>query len=168
MSNPLKLCIIGCLLLFVGQAYGAVPNPLKSILGTHTEVGQLHQGDQKTPLKSVVSCQPLADGTAVLCTGYTGTFFAWLDVFEWNPKTGWITKTSHSTTAGERVAKMSGPWDAKTRTWTLTGQSHHLKNPPTELRSTRQFMASGQRRFRLYATIKGTEHLIIETQTTTE
>lgn len=165
MAISLRLCIIGCLLALVDYAHAAEPNPLKGILGTHAETGHLFQGDKKIPLRTTASCRPLGDGTAVICTGQTGKHFAWLDVFEWNPKTGWITKTSHSTSPDERLTEVSGPWDAKTKTWTLTGLGHHLTGPQTHLRTTREFLVNGQIRFRLYVRSNGKELLVVETLT---
>ena len=156
------LALVAVAMLWSPSAYAAKPNPLTQMLGNKTDKGTFFAGDKAIPVTGQPVCEPIGSGDSIMCHGNSGPNFAWLDVFHWDPKTGWITKTSLTTTPGERLVVMSGVWDAKTRTLRLKGVQRKNDGTETPVRSTREFKPDGSMVLRYFITESGKERLSLE------
>jgi hypothetical protein len=135
----------------------AAENPLTRLLGHEKNQGTFFVGDTAVPTTAESICEPLGQGDSIMCHGHAGPKSAWLEVYQWNAKTGWITKTLLNTTPGERIVVMRGMWNGDTNTLALQGVIRSSAGVETPVRCTRLFRADGTARFRCYATVDGRE-----------
>ena len=158
MARRILLLIAGAALWQVSACSADPhPNPLNRLLGHEKNQGTFYIGDKVKPTTAESVCEPLGDGESVMCRGFAGPTSAWLEVYQWHAKTGWITKTFLNTTPGERPVVMRGLWDPETSTLTLRGVARSASGVETPVRSTREFRPDGTARFRCYATVDGKE-----------
>ena len=154
----------GALLLVLAScACGSDTNPLSLMVGTWVHEGTF------SPSKGVeldttaeVTCEPIGQGYGLVCYGYPGESFGFMDVYDWDPKARRATQRSLGTVPGERVTTMTGSWNAETSELKFSGKRQEPDGKTARVRSTHVFSKDGPTAFRYYVREGGVERLVLD------
>jgi hypothetical protein len=148
--------------LVTGCSPAKEQNRLSRLVGKWQDKGTFYAGKEAYKTEASINCVSLGKGDVVRCIGVISRQFTFLDVYEWNAKTGEVALTSLNNLPKSELITMRGSWDSTGTTLNLRGAQRTVNGAETPVRSTREFLANQASKFKYYITEKGTERLIVE------